>query len=83
MIFRSPHRSWIFGVAAGLSERTGIQSKWIRLSLVISQLFLWDWTWVAYLAAGLLLRQRSATWTDELSPSGRAFVRARRCRSVS
>jgi phage shock protein PspC (stress-responsive transcriptional regulator) len=79
MIHRSLDRNIFFGVAGGISEVTGIKVSWVRLALILSQLFLWSWTWAAYLVAVVLLPERNeATWQEDLSPRTKEFLRRRR-----
>ena len=53
-LYRS-HRGMFLGVCAGLADRLDVSRFGVRLLFVILQIWVFKYTWVAYLIAALVL----------------------------
>lgn len=80
MIERSARRNIIFGVSGGISEATGLPVWWVRLALIALQVYIFSWTWLVYLIAGIFLPIREESWEADDSQPVRDFLKRRQMR---
>lgn len=64
-LYRDPENGYLFGVCAGLAERFNLNVTATRFVAVLSLLFFFWPTAIAYLAASLLIRQKPLIYSGD------------------